>query len=236
MIHRFVLLLLCIGLGGCAPTVLCQKMEPFSVESFETKKKGVVFLALTEETSAFLMGKKLISIPFHVRKFGDVQDLPYVISAAFDPIWSGYSEVNYVSGNMLYLDPGLYYIDYVKLPVKSYGYYKKHRWYPSPGITKKNFIRYGAFFVEAGKVLSLGQISVPGFHHKDDIDTVKSQLSKSKYAYLAPLVSKGTLYKCGSLVSQNRKRIEVIDKRVGKAFINACKQALCLSSRTTKIN
>lgn len=213
-----------------------KRWSPFSVESFETKKKGIVFLALTEGTSSFFFGKKENSLPFHVRKFGDPEGLPYEISAGFNSWVGGHSEVNYISGNMLYLDPGLYYIDYVNLMSESSGYYIYHRWYPSPGITKDHYIRYGAFFVEAGKVVSLGRFTLPKFHRKDDLDALKEQLRKSKYAFLADLVTKGTFYARGSLVTEDKKgHIKVVDAKIVKdAYHAGQKQAMQVMDKLLK--
>ncbi|HCU06171.1 MAG TPA: hypothetical protein DIC42_01100, partial [Holosporales bacterium] len=142
------ILIAALTLSSC--TLLeTQRPEPFSADAFKTSRKGVVFFSIAEgEEENFLTFKFEKSLVFHLVKIGDEHKLPYRIAPCQGFI--SHRLRDYSSDNLLFLDPGVYYIDFIQRMPKPHGYNQiLHRWYPSPGL-KNTIIQYGAFEVKAG--------------------------------------------------------------------------------------
>ena len=189
----FSFLFLSVVLSSCGGYKY-HKMEPYTHESFAQGKKGVVFFDIAEGNA---------SLSYILVKLEE-KDIRYRVdvNSGFSDLFSFKAFKRNATQSLLYLDPGIYYIDYISL----LDTYNATRWLPSPGY-KDNYFLYGAFEIKSGQVVNIGQLVINGelkFNHVRDTGLVKKQLIENKKEELAGKVMKGNFYQRGSVVFRDK--------------------------------
>jgi hypothetical protein len=169
-------------------------MEPYTQESFAQGKKGVAFFEIAEGGLS-----KNTSLSYILVKL-DEKDIRYMVNTnpGFSDLFSLKPFKRSAFQSLLYLDPGIYYIDHIYLLSTE----NTTRWLPSPGY-KDNYFLYGAFEIKSSQVLNIGQLVINGkmkFNHVSNTDLVKKQLIENKKEELAEKVKDGKFYQRGSVV------------------------------------
>lgn len=189
ILKKLVIFLSLFFLTGCGAS-----MMKYSKEEFAKNERGVVFFDVKEDG---------LSIPFIIASSGDKE--VHSVEQSNGMIF--YTEDKDLVKRMLFLEPGMYYISSITLLDRG----NSKRWYPSPGVVNK-VVQYGAFYVKAGEVLSLGILNIKDtkFLHEYNFLTLKYQLLKSDKAELVTKLKQGTFYERGSLViktKDNKRKI-----------------------------
>ena len=155
----FSCLLISLILSSCGGYKY-QKMESYTQESFAQGKKGVVFFDIAEGSLS-----KNASLSYILVKLEE-KDIRYRVNvnSGFSDFFSLKAFKRNAAQSLLYLDPGIYYIDYISL----LDTYNATRWLPSPGY-KDNYFLYGAFEIKSGQVVNIGQLVING---DDEIEHV----------------------------------------------------------------
>jgi len=195
----FSCLLISLVLSSCGGYKY-QKMESYTQESFAQGKKGVVFFDIAEGSLS-----KNASLSYILVKLEE-KDIRYMVNvnSGFSDFFSLKAFKRNAAQSLLYLDPGIYYIDYISL----LDTYNATRWLPSPGY-KDNYFLYGAFEIKSGQVVNIGQLVINGelkFNHTSDIDLVKKQLIENKKGELAGKIIDGNFYQRGSVVFRDKDK------------------------------
>lgn len=183
---------------GCGGGYKYKKIEPYSPESFAQGKKGIVFFDIAEGGL-----NKNASLSYILIKLEE-RDVRYRVNvnSGFSDLFSFKAFKRNASQSLLYLDPGIYYIDYISLLET----YNTTRWLPSPGY-KDNYFLYGAFEVKPGQVTNMGQLIINSelkFNHISNTDLVKKQLIENKKGELVDKVIDGNFYQRGSVVFRDK--------------------------------
>ncbi|MBW8309996.1 MAG: hypothetical protein K0M45_10265 [Candidatus Paracaedibacteraceae bacterium] len=168
------------------------------------------------------LNKTRVALPYHLKKMGEEKVLQITRNANFTPTL--YNPKDY-DADMMILDPGVYYIDYLIL--NSSTHYSS-RWYPGPGIKKsksktgnKYLVKIGAFEVKAGQVLYLGQANLPTggelpFNIINEIDEVKAYLQSKGFNDLANKVEFKPLFQQQSGIIEKNGKVSLINAEVIK--------------------
>jgi hypothetical protein len=198
-----LLLILCSG---------CQSFnvgEPYSPEKIGKLNKGIAFLSVSEKgTSLFFQIKKLES-PKIVKDRPVRSDTTYSVDSSLMDRGPCYR-----TKNMLFLDPGLYYIDVIMLKSQTKLDSKLklntvYRWLRPPGIID-NTIKYGAFEILQNQVLYIGNLEYAEKINKlvlnTDLKLIDKQLSShDDYRMLLTNMKIGKFYKSGSTIYLDKK-------------------------------
>jgi hypothetical protein len=194
-VKTFVFVTLTILCSACA-----SNESRFTPEKFAEGKKGVVFMSIIEDG---------VSLHFKIKN-AESNDV-YSISSNRGLLSDG--GPLYTTKNMLFLNPGVYYIDYIELlPISSYNPFSgtssvSYRSLPSPGLEEDGTVKYGAFKIRQNEVHYIGNIdlyksSVPIL----DYELLKKQLDKNpKYQILLDKVRPGNFYNGGSIIYRNQE-------------------------------
>ena len=217
MFHRFsVILYLIIFSILCSACTTGRKCEKYTDARFEDGDKGVVLFSVIANAR---------SLEFIVRKAGDSK-VSYTIRSGeglFGILAS--ADPQYDSNNLLFLEPGIYYVDYIQL-LDTGG---QRMWLPSPGL-KNGLVQYGAFEVVAKKVFAIDSLvcNTPklsgilsrasdgeiNFVSKDYGALIHEQLKKSQYQNLLSHMEKGMLYERGSIVYKDKSgKFRILSKQ-----------------------
>jgi hypothetical protein len=181
--------------------------EGYSPEKFNQLNKGIAFFAITEG---------ICSLSFEIKKL-ESEKVITSRQVKSNTIYSVDSNEgfmidggpSYTTKNMLFLDPGLYYIDYISLRTSRSFLTSTttSRWFPSPGIDD-GVIKYGAFEILPNQVHFIGNLvySEKSNSFRLDIDRriIDKQLNNSKYNHLFDSMKIGKFYKSGSIVYKDK--------------------------------
>ena len=197
----FVLLFLAIILSSCA-SHLIKPIPNYSPECFfhPDNKKGIVFLSITEDG---------VSLPFEIKKLDET--VPYIVRGSHNIFGSNLPSYN--KKNLLLLDPGIYYIDYISLLEIN----NTTRWFPSPGLEIRDgigMVKYGMFEVIANQVLFLGNINytMNGLELQTNTSLLEKQLAESSdHKILLTKLTQGKLYTKGSAIYLKDGKCRMID-------------------------
>ena len=183
-----------------------QTPDAYNQENFALGNKGIAILYITEH-AANTLNKTNISLPYRFKKLGDNKTLHLRQQISLIPRGL-YNPHNY-SSNVMMLDPGIYYIDYLSLNQNG----NLIRWYPGPGIKKINnkqvnnkyLVTIGAFEVKPGKVSYFGHAHLPHlgelpFKIVNEIEQVKADLKEKGLHELAEKVEWRPFYQVGSVI------------------------------------
>jgi hypothetical protein len=173
----------------------------FTPEAWSVSSYGIVFISLKEKDPS---GQDF-RLMFDIRNVGS--NNRYTV---------GYSEVD-----MLFIEPGLYYIDNVKLITHRSNNVEVRRDLPSPGLDVDGVVQYGAFEVIAKQVYFVGDITYSEksneFVQTRNYDSLKSQLQGKEYQVLFDNMKPGKFYKPGSLIYRdNNGHYKISDKKTVK--------------------
>ena len=170
---------------------------------FNEEKKGVVLFAVTDSSKEDNIGVKYILKQLNK---------PNKEISIYNSYMLNNDKFNNYKRNILFLDPGFYYIDEIILFYGSYS---------GPGRRESaeytSYV-YGAFYIKAGEVKALGKLDINGinsseFKYYDEFSKIKYDLEKSEYSYLVPKLNKGLFFKPGTIYFKgkfyNRKTIEL---------------------------
>lgn len=182
-----ILLILCLTiLGACSPH---ESLKNYSKKEFAKNERAVVFFDIRENKSSL----EFILVNADTGK-------SYELSG------SRFNRI--IPNRIMFLEPGLYYIQKITLLPSANMMY----WLPGPGL-KKGVISYGAFWAGAGDVLSMGILTVENnsrLIYKQNYGELYQQLRKSNRSELAPKLKKGEFYNRGSVIQRgdnNRRQI-----------------------------
>jgi hypothetical protein len=202
---------LSVALSGCV-----HMLEEKNYQKFLKGEKGVVLFTVskpyTKAPNGTISKKETRSFVLHKIKDKAHKDNSY------RQYISGVCREDCYVENILFLDPGLYYIDEITVD---------HGWgvvytLPSPGY-KDHHVMYGAFEVKAGEVIGLGNLVVNrdsekmlSFMREDD--QIKKELQASKYHDMASKIVPGSFYESGSIIEIKDSGKKVI---IPRALIDA---------------
>jgi hypothetical protein len=175
--------------------------ESFTSEIWNqsNKYKGVVFISLKEKD---LSGQEQ-RLNFSIINVGSHQN--YSV---------GYSTVD-----MLFVQPGIYYIDHVRLVTHKSNNVSTIRELPQGGIDSNGIIKYGAFEVVAGQVYIIGDMiyseKSEDFVQKINRTSFEPHLQDKEYQILLNSMKPGKFYKAGSIIYRDRNgNYKISDKKV----------------------
>jgi hypothetical protein len=192
-------IIICV-LGVLYSGCYSDRAATYRPEKLKKLNKGVVFLSMTWDDS---------SLSFEIKKLGSNKGIK-IPRARTGPL--------YKTRNILFLDPGLYYINYIKLNEDGTYYL------PAPGINN-NVVEYGAFEVSANQVYFFGNLTYSDDSHKftlsQDRKLIDTQLNQPMYKDLFDNIKIGKFYQRGSLINQNDDRsYQILDKQKIDNFYN----------------
>jgi hypothetical protein len=200
-IKKFIVIAMLLLCSGCASF----QGSKFTPEKFAEGQKGVVFISLIENE---------ISLYFEIKnaktgnKYSIASNQGFFHGTGGGPL--------YTSKNMLFLDPGIYYIDCVELLTTVNNIGIIDRSLPSPGLEESGIVKYGAFEVKPAQVSYIGNLiySPRGFAEVLDYELLRKQLSTNlKYQILLDKVQPVTFYGAGSIIYHNENgNTEIIDQ------------------------
>ena len=184
----------------------CQSIntkEVYSPEKLSQLNKGVAFFAITENGSSLFFRMKKLESEKSLASKQVRSDSTYFVESNEGFIFDG--APLYTTKNMLVLDPGIYYIDYIRLKTDSsfLSSTRTSRWLDSPGISN-GIIRYGAFEVLASQIHFIGNLVYSeksnSFNLNVDRQMIDKQLNDTKYKSLLDNIKIGKFYRSGSVV------------------------------------
>ncbi|MBA8666358.1 hypothetical protein H1Q59_00380 [Holosporaceae bacterium 'Namur'] len=220
-LQKFLFLTCVILLSGCAGLIKVDfRHIPEDFEGFNRNEKGIILFTILQNIDLGFLSKdmKIFPISYTLRKVSDEGKVPEIVYT-FHPSCLK-SEVNYYARDMLFLEPGLYYIDGIR-PGLGGGWY-----FPSPGY-KNGKIMYSAFEVKAGQVISLGSIDssngILKFIREDE--KIKRELNAEGYGELAASMKPGIFYAGGSIIKFHKNgQFNILPKTVIDKLIQAARQ------------
>lgn len=188
-----ILLSFClIILGACSSSSL----QKYSREEFEKNEHAVVFfdvknqhrLSTEFELVNYDTGERIIvkhNNPGAIFKFEDKD----------------------MTQRALFIKPGLYYINYIYLPIVPeiplIKEMNKKIGFPSPGLSHDNKILYGGFRVYAGDVVSIGILHITAeitLKHENNYKLLRGQLPESDKSELIYKLKRGDFYRGGAQI------------------------------------
>ncbi|AIF81947.1 hypothetical protein I862_06965 [endosymbiont of Acanthamoeba sp. UWC8] len=219
-LQRFLILTCVLLLSGCAGLIKSDfRLISEDFEGFNKNEKGIILFTILQNTDVgvFFTDMKMLPNSYTLRKVSDEDKIPKIIYR-FQPSYLK-SKVNYYAQNMLFLEPGLYYID--EITPRPGG-----RYFSSPGY-KNGKIMYGAFEVKAGQVISLGSIDISDgklkFIREDE--KIKKELHAEGYDELAANMKPGIFYEGGSAIKVHKNgQFNILPKAVIDKIIEAARQ------------
>ena len=180
-------LLFFLSLSGCV------SFTDFGSEEFKQENKAVVFLSFQEDQTDLFF--KLTNA-----KTGRTYKAPSYECRGFSNVPRG--------TKYTILNPGIYSIHEVNLLTRYHGDYHTNRMLLPPGVDN-NYVKYGAFKVEAGDVLYFDSITYhdgSAFTYENELEDVKEFLEEEEeLAHLIPQIKQGKFYKRGSLLYKDDK-------------------------------
>ena len=212
-------------LYGCQHSAI---FEDFS--SFESKKKGIVLFRMTQKMHKTDLKKSknictdkngLHYLTYYLRRASDgkivrkdhqYHSVPCYGTVGFwtYTIMRYYGDVNY-DVDMLFLEPGLYFIERIDFaPIYYYGSIRSRSVGP-PAYNKLGEITLGAFEVKAGEVIGLGDLqfySPAGYEYTGKVlgpkliredKKMRKELIEAGHIDIANKLKPGVFYEPGSL-------------------------------------
>jgi hypothetical protein len=172
----------------------------FSSEALSNSNNGVAFISLKEKCA-----EDNLRLQFRIRNVGSHQ--------IYDV---GYSMVD-----MLFIEPGIYYIDYIKLITYASNNVETIRDLPGGGLDSNGVVKYGAFEVVANQVYFIGDIiyseESQEFVQKLDRTLIDIQLKDKEYKVLLENMKPGKFYKAGSIIYRDKNdNYKISDKKAIK--------------------
>lgn len=207
------LIFIALFLSGCGYRGLPFK---YNAESFANNKKGIVLVRVSEREPSTSPVPTDVNLAYHLRKMGQEAEGDYIILPGVE------NRYNYAE-NMLMLDPGIYYFDYIRLLSTGSLLY----WCPSPGMRAvtaeededRFVVQYGAFEVKPGKVIYLGHLNMKAglkdlpFKVIDEIDQARMDLNKKGHTVLAQKLEPAEFYQRGSLYVVKNGAVQIISRK-----------------------
>lgn len=190
---KILFLIVCsLTLTACSNTLL-----KYSAEEFSKNERAVVFFDIKEDK---------LSVPFRIYSY-EKEEMFDVEHKNSGLIFS--SEDKDLVKRLMFVEPGTYFISYITLLEKG----NMKRWLPGPSIDDNRLVKYGAFSVKAGEVISLGILNYnnPELVLEDNFVELKHQLADSDKSSLQAKLKRGKFYKRGSYVRKaTKKGVEII--------------------------
>lgn len=199
-------------ISGCLTT---YSPDSYDSKVFSSGTKGIAVLQVTQYSPHFLE-KTNFSLTYHLKKLGD--DKKYIIHSRNSFLPGISNEHDYASSVMM-LDPGIYYIDFIRLINQD----SFMRWYPGPGIkllsskdgTKKYIIQMGAFEVKPGKVSYFGYLNLESsgklpFKITNEIDKARADINKNEQGEISNKLEFQPFYQAGSVLVEKNGHMSII--------------------------
>lgn len=190
---RNIFLFFClIILGACSSSSL----QKYNKAEFEKNEHAVVFFDIKNEHK--------LSTEFELINYDTGERL---VVKHNNPGAVFKSEDKDMTQRVLFIKPGLYYINYISLPlvpdIPILKGVNKTLGFPSPGISKNHELLYGGFRVYAGDVVSVGILNITPritLEHENNYKLLQGQLPKSDKPELIHKLKKGSFYGRGTQI------------------------------------
>ncbi|MBA4318101.1 MAG: hypothetical protein C0412_06850 [Flavobacterium sp.] len=181
----------------------------FNPEELGNSNKSIVFFDVVEQQSG-----KWLTLPYELVRLDPEKMTFYSI---FNNSSVSHKNIKSYGSNLLYLEPGIYYIGCASL--LNYGDLKVNL--VGPGC-ENGIIKYAAFEVKPREVISLGRLICfynyrAYYRYENDFDDVKKQLQARGKFDLANRLKEGILFEAGSVIDKDEK---------GKLFLTTRKEFL----------
>jgi hypothetical protein len=211
-----VLGMLC--LANCSGVPSKHDMYTNDYAAFKRGEKGAVLLNVKRIHRRALFSTRVSNLQYDLRKLNDPREIIIENNYYRHPL--SFNEDYPYARKMLFLEPGLYYLDAIYLGMEGSNF----ETLPAPGYAH-NMIKYGAFEVQAGKVIALGSLIVDKtfmttirFMREDGI--IKNELREKGYPEIAEQMEPGQFYESGSILMQKENgAVQVLPKEVAASFM-----------------
>lgn len=213
-LNIFAALFVTTLISGCLTT---YSPDSYDSKVFSSGKKGIAVLQVTQY-SPQVFEKTNFSLTYHLKKLGD--DKKYIIYSR-NSFFPGISNEHDYTSSVMMLDPGIYYIDFIRLVNQG----SLTRWYPSPGIkllsskggTKKYIIQMGAFEVKPGKVSYFGYLNLESsgklpFKITNEIEKARTDINKNEQGEISNRLEFQPFYQAGSVLIETNGKMSIIKR------------------------
>jgi hypothetical protein len=203
--HYLTLLSISTLISGCS---IIPSVDTYDPNVFSSGSKGVAILRVSEHAS-YLSNETDMSLTYNIKRIGDDQAARKNALNSFIPGSFNYHDY---TNDVMMLDPGIYYIDFLQLDQKHRNQDGVIPAYQGPGITKlqgdstdKYRVEIGAFEVKPGKVTYFGHASLSEsanlpFTIKNELDKVKAELKKGALNELSDKIEPGQFIQTGNVI------------------------------------